>query len=207
MIEIAGTGDERVVEVGPPRGVPATLPVLPLRETVPLPDTLTPLAVGQERSVQLVNDVLAGNRMLVMVASKDPELETPGPIHVDFELSHHCQLKCPMCPFGLPSGHRPAGFDDVDGFMAFDLYKKVIDEGISLGLKSIQLSFYNEPLLRKDLVDLIQYAAQQGIIEAVAINIVRLDFLKTRLNVGELKGFILKGFSISNTQRAAASAV
>src|SRR4029079_1421113 len=35
--------------------------------------------VGQERSVQLVNDVLAGNRMLVMVASKDPELETPGP--------------------------------------------------------------------------------------------------------------------------------
>jgi radical SAM protein with 4Fe4S-binding SPASM domain len=93
------------------------------------------------------------------------ELETPGPIHVDFELSHHCQLKCPMCPFGLPSGHRPAGFDDVDGFMAFDLYRKVIDEGIPLGLKSIQLSFYNEPLLRKDLVDLIQYAAQQGIID------------------------------------------
>ena len=31
--------------------LPATLPVLPLRETVPLPDTLTPLAVGQERSI------------------------------------------------------------------------------------------------------------------------------------------------------------
>ena len=49
---------------------PTTLPVLPLRETVPFPDTLTPLAVGQERSVELVNDVLAGNRMLVMVASR-----------------------------------------------------------------------------------------------------------------------------------------
>src|SRR5947199_29901 len=49
------------------------------RESVPLPDTLTPLAVGQDRSVQLVNDVLAGNRMLVMVASKDPEQEAPGP--------------------------------------------------------------------------------------------------------------------------------
>ena len=34
----------------------------------PFPNTLTPLAVGQERSVQLVNDVLGGNRMLVMVA-------------------------------------------------------------------------------------------------------------------------------------------
>ena len=56
-----------------------TLPVLPLRDTVTFPDTLTPLAVGQERSVQLVNDVLAGDRMLVMVASRDPEIEAPGP--------------------------------------------------------------------------------------------------------------------------------
>jgi len=74
----SATGEGHNVAIGA-RALPATLPVLPLRETVPLPDTLTPLAVGQERSVQLVNDVLAGNRMLVMVASKDPELETPGP--------------------------------------------------------------------------------------------------------------------------------
>ena len=79
MIEIAGGGEGRAVPVGGPRPLPRTLPVLPLRETVPLPDTLTPLAVGQERSVQLVNDVLAGNRMLVMVASKNPEIEQPGP--------------------------------------------------------------------------------------------------------------------------------
>ena len=59
--------------------LPDALPVLPLRDTVTFPDTLTPLAVGQERSIQLVNDVLAGDRMLVMVGSKDPELETPGP--------------------------------------------------------------------------------------------------------------------------------
>jgi ATP-dependent Lon protease len=79
VIEIAGSGDERVVEVGAQRRLPATLPVLPLREAVPLPDTLLPLAVGQERSVQLVNDVLAGDRTLVMVASKNPEIESPGP--------------------------------------------------------------------------------------------------------------------------------
>ncbi|WP_354698678.1 Lon protease 1 [Paraconexibacter sp. AEG42_29] len=80
MIEIAEdrSGDHEI-PVGAGRVIPATLPVLPLRETVPLPDTLTPLAIGQERSVQLVNDVLAGNRMLVMVASRDPDLETPGP--------------------------------------------------------------------------------------------------------------------------------
>ena len=55
------------------------LPVLPLRDTVTFPDTLTPLAVGQERSIRLVNDVLGGDRMLAMVASRDPELESPGP--------------------------------------------------------------------------------------------------------------------------------
>ena len=59
--------------------LPDALPVLPLRETVTFPDTLTPLAVGQERSIKLVNDVLSGNRMLAMVASKDPENDAPGP--------------------------------------------------------------------------------------------------------------------------------
>jgi ATP-dependent Lon protease len=59
--------------------LPDALPVLPLRDTVTFPETLTPLAVGQERSKQLVNDVLGANRMLVMVASRDPENEEPGP--------------------------------------------------------------------------------------------------------------------------------
>jgi ATP-dependent Lon protease len=79
VIEISAEGGGRPVEVGTRNSVPDTLPVLPLRETVPLPDTLTPLAIGQERSVQLVNDVLAGDRLLVMAASRNPELETPGP--------------------------------------------------------------------------------------------------------------------------------
>jgi ATP-dependent Lon protease len=61
------------------RPLPPALPVLPLRDMVTYPDTLTPLAVGQERSVKLVNDVLSGERMLVMVASRDPSLDEPGP--------------------------------------------------------------------------------------------------------------------------------
>ncbi len=76
-IETLGDG-ARAVEMGAP-SVPELLPVLPLRDTVTFPDTLTPLAVGQERSIQLVNDVLARDRQLVMVGSKDPEAEAPGP--------------------------------------------------------------------------------------------------------------------------------
>jgi ATP-dependent Lon protease len=60
--------------------LPEALPVLPLRESVPFPEALMPLAIGQERSIRLVNDVLAGNRMLVMVASRlEEQTEDPGP--------------------------------------------------------------------------------------------------------------------------------
>jgi ATP-dependent Lon protease len=75
--ELAGNGGAAALGAGGP--LPATLPVLPLRETVPFPDTVMPLAVGQERSMELVNDVLAGSRMLVMLASRAPEVESPGP--------------------------------------------------------------------------------------------------------------------------------
>ena len=53
--------------------------ILPLREAVAFPDTVLPLAVGQPRTVELVNDALASDRMVVLVASKDPELEEPPP--------------------------------------------------------------------------------------------------------------------------------
>jgi ATP-dependent Lon protease len=69
--------DGEAIRVDQP--LPDALPVLPLRETVTFPETLTPLAVGQERSIKLVNDVLGANRMLVMVAARDPENESPGP--------------------------------------------------------------------------------------------------------------------------------
>ena len=68
---------DELIRAGAP--LPEVLPVLPLRDSVTFPDSLTPLAVGQERSIQLVNDVLGANRTLVMVASRDPENEEPGP--------------------------------------------------------------------------------------------------------------------------------
>ncbi len=80
MIEIETVADGGGhVELLGPAALPATLPVLPLRDSVAYPDTLTPLAVGQERSVQLVTDVLGGDRMLAMITSLDPELDAPGP--------------------------------------------------------------------------------------------------------------------------------
>ncbi|HYI80282.1 MAG TPA: endopeptidase La [Thermoleophilaceae bacterium] len=73
------TPDGRTQEVPVGSNLPDALPVLPLKDSVPFPDMLTPLAVGQPRSIELVNDVLGGSRMLVMAASRDGEIENPGP--------------------------------------------------------------------------------------------------------------------------------
>jgi ATP-dependent Lon protease len=79
MIEVGRPGGAREIEVPTQRGLPATLPVLPLRDTVTFPETLVPLAVGQERSMALINDALGGDRLIAMVASREPEIESPGP--------------------------------------------------------------------------------------------------------------------------------
>jgi ATP-dependent Lon protease len=58
--------------------IPAELPVLPLKETVVFPDSMTPLAIGQERSIRLVDDVVGGERLLALVTVRDGEVDLPG---------------------------------------------------------------------------------------------------------------------------------
>ena len=59
--------------------LPDELPILPLRGLVVYPQTAVPLTVGQPRSIQLVDDIMAGDRLVGLVASKEPELENPDP--------------------------------------------------------------------------------------------------------------------------------
>src|SRR5215470_598397 len=59
--------------------IPDELPILPLRGVVVYPQTVIPLTVGQPRSIKLVDEVVSGSRMIGLITSKDPNLETPGP--------------------------------------------------------------------------------------------------------------------------------
>jgi ATP-dependent Lon protease len=54
------------------------LPILPLKETVVFPESMTPLAVGQDRSVKLIDDVVSGERTLALFTVRNSEVETPG---------------------------------------------------------------------------------------------------------------------------------
>jgi len=57
--------------------VPEELPVLPLREFVVFPYMVLPLFVARERSVAALEDALAGDRLLLLTAQRNAELEEP----------------------------------------------------------------------------------------------------------------------------------
>lgn len=63
----------------PTNEFPKELPILPLRGLVVYPQTAIPLTVGQPRSIKLVDDVVSGERLIGLVASRNPQLESPGP--------------------------------------------------------------------------------------------------------------------------------
>src|SRR5438270_7385582 len=71
---ITERGDEQQDELT----FPATLPVLPLKDTVVFPGFPTPLAIGQERSIKLIEDVVSGERVLALVTVKNEDAEQPG---------------------------------------------------------------------------------------------------------------------------------
>ncbi|MDH3943391.1 MAG: endopeptidase La, partial [Anaerolineae bacterium] len=63
----------------PEDSLPEELPILPLRGMVVFPLTGVTLTIGQPRSIRLVDDVVASDRLIGLVASKKPEMENPGP--------------------------------------------------------------------------------------------------------------------------------
>jgi ATP-dependent Lon protease len=80
MIDIgAPDGNQQAAAISTDRTLPTQVAVLPLRDMVAFPETWVPLNIGQPRSVELINDVLRGDRTIVMVASRNPEVETPSP--------------------------------------------------------------------------------------------------------------------------------
>jgi ATP-dependent Lon protease len=57
---------------------PSAVPILPLKDTVVFPDTMMPLAVGQPRSVRLIDDILGRDKLVGLVSVENEEPEIPG---------------------------------------------------------------------------------------------------------------------------------
>jgi ATP-dependent Lon protease len=58
--------------------LPPVLPILPLRNIVLFPDTVIPIPVRREKSIQLLNEAYKSNKLIGTVTQKDAKVEDPG---------------------------------------------------------------------------------------------------------------------------------
>jgi ATP-dependent Lon protease len=78
--------------------VPAEVPVLPLRDTVLFPNSFMPLAVARASSVKLIDEAIAGGKLVGVFAQVDPSKEDPAQadLHAIGTLTHiHKMFKLP----------------------------------------------------------------------------------------------------------------
>ncbi len=57
--------------------IPDVMPLLPLRNTVLFPGVVIPITVGRDKSIKAVNDAYKTDKLIGVIAQKDPNLEDP----------------------------------------------------------------------------------------------------------------------------------
>lgn len=57
--------------------LPSSLPILPLRNTVLFPGVVIPITAGRDKSIKLINEANAGDKIIGVVAQKNEEDEDP----------------------------------------------------------------------------------------------------------------------------------
>lgn len=98
------------------------------------------------------------------------------PISLSIEPTTHCNLRCPECPSGLRSFHRPTGLLDTG------LYERVLEENADT-LLYLLLYFQGEPYLHPNFFELINKAHRKNIYTATSTNAHFLSDERARLTV------------------------
>src|SRR5450432_3387754 len=57
--------------------IPNLLPILPIRNVVVFPGTVMPLNVGRQKSKNLLDEVMPGEKIIGVVTQKNPDVEDP----------------------------------------------------------------------------------------------------------------------------------
>jgi ATP-dependent Lon protease len=122
--------------------IPSILPILPLRGLVVFPHTAVPLTIGQARSIRLVDEIMSGeDRLIGLVASRNPELEVPGPddlYPVGSVAVVHRMFRAPdgtirLVVQGLVR-FRPVAFLEEEPYLKaeIELLPEAVEEGVEL---------------------------------------------------------------------------
>ena len=77
-------------------------------------------------------------------------MQTPNPYSLLAELTYRCPLGCPYCS-------NPLELSRYDNELDTDTWKRVLSEAAQLGVVQVHFSG-GEPLIRRDLLDLVAHA-------------------------------------------------
>lgn len=104
------------------------------------------------------------NRLLSFISKKfklTRVLHKPRALMV--EPTNHCNMQCPLCPTGTDALNAPRGYMDMVKF------KQLIDE-LGFYLEEINLWGFGEPLLHKDIFEMVNYVSKRGIRSKISTN-------------------------------------
>src|SRR3954454_7973040 len=57
--------------------IPNLLPILPIRNIVVFPGTVMPLNVGRQKSKNLLDEVMPGEKLIGVITQRNPDVEDP----------------------------------------------------------------------------------------------------------------------------------
>lgn len=110
-------------------------------------------------------------RIITAVARSPADIGHAFPSCIRIETTNACNLRCRMCPHGLPSRKVRTGFMDRT------LFERIVDQ-LAEHPESRDAIFYlhicGEPLLHKDILHLIRHAAHRGLKPILTTNATRL---------------------------------
>src|ERR1700722_2704300 len=82
--------------------IPNQLPILPIRNIVVFPGTVMPLNVGRQKSKNLLDEVMPGEKVIGVVTQKNADVEDPGYADL-YSVGVACMI---LKLFKLPDGNQ-----------------------------------------------------------------------------------------------------
>jgi ATP-dependent Lon protease len=206
-----------------PLAIPDELPALPLRDTVLLPNSFMPLAVARESSVSLIEEAIAGGKLIAVFTQRDASVEEPQQddlYHVGTASHIHKMFKLPdgslrLIVQGLARLTLEAVTDTRPYLRArVKLAAEALDEAdrleIDALLRNIRTNFQQvvslSPLLSDDLQTLAANIADPGrladfiasslITIATAVKQEVLETLDVRARMDKLNRILIKELEV-----------
>jgi ATP-dependent Lon protease len=141
--------------------IPDLLPVLPLKDVVLFPYVIVPLSVSREKSIAAVDAALAEQRILLLLAQKDPSVEEPAPA----DLYETGTAAAVMRMLKLPDGRirllvQGLARVRVDGF---------VQESPSLRARAVRIPEPEPPRPATEEVEALLRAVKEGLEKAVGL--------------------------------------